>query len=77
LRVHSVEHREGKRRRSQRALLYHLDVALGSQGEAEVQLEIAKRIGLLAAVEYQPLQELTEDVGKMLNGLIDSIDGAK
>jgi four helix bundle protein len=65
---------EGKRRRSQRALLYHLDVALGSQGETEVQLDISKRVGLLTTREYDPLLELTEEVGKMLNGLIDSIE---
>ena len=28
---------EGKRRRRQRAFLHHLDIALGSQGEVEVQ----------------------------------------
>lgn len=30
----------------QRALHYHLAVALGSQGEVEVQLEIGRRLGL-------------------------------
>ena len=64
------------RRRCQRTLLYHLDVALGSQRETEVQLDIANRIGLLTAREYDPLQALTEEVGRMLNGLIDSIERA-
>ena len=32
---------EGKRRKRRRAFLHHLDIALGSQGEVEVQLEIA------------------------------------
>ena len=32
---------EGKRRKRQRAFLHHLDIALGSQAEVEVQLEIA------------------------------------
>jgi len=49
---------EGKRRKRQLVYLNHLDVALGSQGEVEVQLEIAKRV---------------EQVGRMLNGLIASV----
>ena len=65
---------EGKRRKSQRAFVYHLDVALGSQGEVEVQLEIARRIGLLAEEDYQSLQKHAEEVGKMLNGLIASLE---
>jgi four helix bundle protein len=65
---------EGRRRRSQRALLYHLDVALGSQGEVEVQLEIARRIGLLAEDDYQALRKQAEEVGRMLNGLIASFE---
>ena len=36
---------EGSRRKRRRANLYHLDVALGSQGEVEAQLEIAERLG--------------------------------
>jgi four helix bundle protein len=66
---------EGKRRKRQKAYLYHL-VALGSQGEVEVQLEIAKRVGYLSNPKYDRLQRTTEEVGKMLNGLIDSMDEA-
>jgi four helix bundle protein len=36
---------EGKRRKRQRAFLHHLDIALGSQGEVDVQLELALRLG--------------------------------
>jgi four helix bundle protein len=64
---------EGRRRRSQRALVYHLDVALGSQGEVEVQLEIARRIGLLGEDDYRALRKQAEEIGKMLNGLNASI----
>ena len=64
---------EGKRRKRQRAFLYHLDIALGSQGEVEVQLEIAKRVGLLAPRDYERIQEIVEEVGRMLNGLIRSM----
>jgi four helix bundle protein len=67
---------EGRRRKSQRAYLYHLDVALGSQGEVEVQLEIARRIGLLAEEDFHSLHKRAEEVGKMLNGLIASLERA-
>jgi four helix bundle protein len=64
---------EGKRRKRERVFLHHLDVALGSQGEVEVQLEIAKRVGLLGPSDYERLQGIVEEVGRMLNGLIGSI----
>jgi four helix bundle protein len=46
---------------------------LGSQGEIEVQLEIAKRVGFLVENDYCRLQSQVEEVGRMLNGLITSI----
>jgi four helix bundle protein len=65
---------EGKRRRRDRAFLYHLDIALGSQAEVEVQLEIAKRVGFLKAADHRRLDALTAEVGRMLNGLITSLN---
>ncbi|MGH9204168.1 MAG: four helix bundle protein [Vicinamibacterales bacterium] len=64
---------EGKRLKRQRAYLHHLDIALGSQGEIEVQLEIAKRVGLLREHDHRRLQAQVEEVGRMLNGLITSM----
>jgi hypothetical protein len=64
---------EGKRRKRQRAFLYHLDIALGSQAEVEVQLEIARRVGLLAPSDSERIQGIVEEVGRMLNGLIGSM----
>ena len=64
---------EGKRRKRDRAYLHHLDIALGSQGEVEVQLEIANRVGFLDATDYQRIQPIVEEVGRMLNGLIASL----
>lgn len=43
---------EGARRKRQRVLLNHLDVALGSQGEVDVQLELAKRLGFCVASDH-------------------------
>jgi len=64
---------EGKRRKKQRVYLNHLDVALGSQGEVEVQLEIAKRVGFLSPNDHNRIQAIVEEVGRMLNGLIASV----
>jgi four helix bundle protein len=53
--------------------LNHLDIALGSQGEVEVQLEIALRLGYCTRKEYDGIQERVSRVGRMLNGLIASL----
>jgi four helix bundle protein len=36
---------EGARRKRRRVTLNHYDIALGSQGEVDVQIELAKRLG--------------------------------
>ena len=64
---------EGKRRKRQRAFLNHLDIALGSQGEVDVQLELALRLGFLQADHYDVIAKRVDEVGRMLNGLIASI----
>ena len=64
---------EGKRRKRQRAFLHHLDIALGSQGELEVQLEIAQRLGFAANEDIDLLMNRVAEVGRMLNGLIESL----
>jgi len=64
---------EGARRKRRKVTLNHYDIALGSQGEVEVQLEIAKRLGYCSASDYARIQERVERVGRMLNGLIASI----
>jgi four helix bundle protein len=64
---------EGARRKRRKAFLYHLDVALGSQGEVEVQLELAMRLAFCADAERAAIQPRVERVGRMLNGLIASL----
>jgi four helix bundle protein len=65
---------EGKRRKSQRAFAYHLDIALGSQGEVEVQLEIARRLAFIDPDDYVRVSGRAAQVGKMLNGLIRALE---
>jgi four helix bundle protein len=64
---------EGARRKRRRAFLYHLDIALGSQGEVDVQLEVAKRLGYCSEADYVRVQTRVDRIGRMLNGLIDSL----
>ena len=64
---------EGKRRKRHRAFLHHLDIALGSQGELEVQLDLARRLGFAPGEEVEPVMKLAAEVGRMLNGLIEAL----
>ena len=64
---------EGSRRKRRKAFLHHLDISLGSQGEVDVQIEIALRLGFLKAREQVTLQSRVDRVGRMLNGLISSL----
>jgi four helix bundle protein len=64
---------EGTRRRRPRVFLHHLEIALGSQAEVDVQLEIASRVGFLAVADHHRLSLQVAAVGRMLNGLIRSI----
>jgi four helix bundle protein len=68
---------EGKRRKRERVFLNHLDIALGSQAEVEVQLEIATRVGFLSSQEHERIQAIVEEVGRMLNGLMTSMQPAE
>jgi four helix bundle protein len=65
---------EGKRRKRDPVYRNHLDIALGSQGEVEVQLEIAHRLKFMSDPDYRRLHERVAEIGRMLNGLIDSLE---
>ena len=64
---------EGSRRKRRKAFRHHLDIALGSQGEVDVQIELALRPGFLEAPEHAAIQDRVSRIGRMLNGLISSI----
>jgi len=64
---------EGGRRKRRRAHLNHLDIALGSQGEVDVQLEIARRLAYITDIEHRQIEDRVGRVGRMLNGLIESL----
>jgi four helix bundle protein len=64
---------EGGRRKRRKAHLNHLDIALGSQGEVDVQLELARRLAYITPADYPKVARRVDEVGKMLNGLIESL----
>jgi four helix bundle protein len=63
---------EGARRKRRKAFLNHLDIALGSQGEVDVQLELAMRLAFCTKSERDVIQQRVDRIGRMLNGLIVS-----
>jgi four helix bundle protein len=64
---------EGQRRKRRKVFLNHLDIALGSQAEVDVQNELALRLKFFSAAEHGRLQTRVDRIGRMLNGLIVSL----
>jgi four helix bundle protein len=64
---------EGSRRKRRKVFVNHLDIALGSQAEVDVQSEIALRLRFLQLDEHLRLQTRVDRIGRMLNGLIESL----
>ena len=64
---------EGSRRKRRKAFLNHLDIALGSQAEVDVQNELALRLKFFSSAQHALLQTRVDRVGRMLNGLIVSL----
>ena len=63
---------EGARRKRRKAFAHHLDIALGSQGEVDVQVELAARLGFCTNSDRSVIQQRIDRIGRMLNGLIAS-----
>jgi four helix bundle protein len=53
--------------------LYHVRLALGSLGELETNIEIARRLGLFSPEELGQLHELISRSGQLLHGLVRSL----
>ncbi len=64
---------EGSRRKRVNAYVNYLEIALGSQGEVDVQMEIALRLGFRSQADHATLQRDIDRVGRMLNGLISAL----
>jgi len=64
---------EGKGRLSDRDRAHFYFQARGSLLELETQILIAKQLNYVSETESAPLLGLSEEIGKMLNGLVDAI----
>jgi four helix bundle protein len=60
---------EGHTRRSTREYLQFISIALGSIAEAETQLLLAVRLGLIAPESTTRVEDLMVEVGKMLRAI--------
>ena len=68
---------EGWRRKRNAPYVNHLEIALGSQGELDVQLELAYRLQYCPAGAYDNVRDRLDRVGRMLNGLLSSVRSSK
>jgi four helix bundle protein len=57
--------------------IYHLSIANGSLKELETHLLIAGRLSYLDPQELQPALELSDEIGRMLNTLIEKLNERK
>lgn len=58
---------EGRRRSTRKDYRQFLIIAYGSGAELETQLEISKRLGFGGEQDYKKVEELLEEVMRMLN----------
>lgn len=65
---------EGKSRRTTKEYMRFLDIAYGSLAEVETQLYIACDLGYTTEQKILSLLDGYAEVGRMLNGLINSLD---
>ena len=66
---------EGRTKRSEREFLRFLDIALGSAGEVQYQLKAARDCAAIPHDEGTRLADAAEEVAKMIQGLINRIQG--
>jgi four helix bundle protein len=68
---------EGWGRGQRRMLANHLRIALGSDTELQTQLELAGRVQALRLDTCQELIARSEEVARILQGLLKSVDGTR
>jgi len=67
---------EGQGRNSRREFRRFLSIAHGSLRELETQIHIAQRLDYLKTPEFQSLQTGCGEVGRLINGLSNSLGRA-
>ena len=68
---------EGRHRRYSKEFLQHLSIAYASLAELETHIQIAQRLDYIAEDQCKKLLVRTTEIGKMLNGLMKSIERRK
>jgi four helix bundle protein len=66
---------EGQGRRLSGEFIHFVVNARGSLVELDTHLEIALRLGYIELKKRQPVQDQIQEVGRMPNGLLRSIEG--
>ena len=64
---------QGCARNSQSDYLRFLDIAYGSAREVDYEISIAHRLGFLSKVSYEKVASQTDEICRVLNGLIGSL----
>jgi len=64
---------EGHCRCETKPFRHHVSIAIGSHGELETYFEVAFRLGFLSADDKTRVVELSDSVGRLLNGLHRSL----
>jgi len=65
---------EGYCRRKTKTYAHHVTISLGSHGELETCIELARRLGYVSSKECESLENEIELVGKVLSGLHRSLE---
>ena len=64
---------EGTRRKRPKVKMHFFEIALGSHGELDVQVEIARRLSFCSSEDYARIRSRVDEVGRMLHGLLASV----
>ena len=64
---------EGQQRKSTREFINFLSIARGSNAEVQTQLLICNGLNYLSKQEIQTAMQLTDEIGRMLNAIIDKL----
>jgi len=65
---------EGRSKRSTKDYMRFLNVSYGSLSELETQLMIGQKLGYIASNKLDPMLDETANIGRMINGLLSSLD---
>lgn len=65
---------EGQGRRTTGDFIHFLSIARGSLNEVETQVTLASRYDYISDTVHDHLLEVSAEVGRMLNGLVDALE---